>query len=113
MIAEPAPQGQIRARARELLAEQGNAAHRQTDRLFAGLLLLEWLAGMAVALWISPRTWIGSSSQWHIHVWAAIVVGATIALPSAAVQVGPAECVPKPVPSSLTRIAFGPTRVHR
>jgi PAS domain S-box-containing protein len=50
----------------------------QTDRLFACLLVFEWLAGIATAYFISPRAWSGETSQVHIHVWAAVVLGATI-----------------------------------
>jgi signal transduction histidine kinase/ActR/RegA family two-component response regulator len=60
-------------------------AHRQTifksiDRLFAGLMVLQWLAGIGVALWLSPKTWMGQASQTHIHVWAAIFLGGLISL---------------------------------
>src|SRR5436309_2274574 len=30
--------------------------YQWTDRLFAVLLILQWVAGMLVALWITPRT---------------------------------------------------------
>ncbi len=58
-------------------------AHRQsnfvrTDRLFAGLLLFEWLAAIIAALWLSPRTWAGASSAVHPHVSVALVLGAAI-----------------------------------
>ncbi|OYW26220.1 MAG: hypothetical protein B7Z47_07850 [Chthoniobacter sp. 12-60-6] len=29
-------------------------------------------------MWISPLTWIGDSSQVHVHVWAAILLGGAI-----------------------------------
>ncbi|HKS36395.1 MAG TPA: response regulator [Verrucomicrobiae bacterium] len=50
----------------------------RTDRLFAGLMLFQWLAGVAAALWISPRTWSGIYSQTHLHVWAALFLGGLI-----------------------------------
>ena len=46
--------------------------------MFAGLLLFEWLAGMALAEWISPRTWGGLASEVHPHVYAAVFVGAAV-----------------------------------
>lgn len=58
-------------------AQQKNYA--QTDKLFAVLMILQWLAGIAAAVWISPQTWIGASGQTHWHVWAAIFLGGTIA----------------------------------
>ena len=53
---------------------------KSTDRLFAGLMALQWVVGIAAALWFSPRTWIGQSSQTHLHVWAAIFLGGAISL---------------------------------
>ena len=47
----------------------------RTDRLFAFLMLLQWMAGIIIALVVSPRTWQGSVSQPHIHVWSALVLG--------------------------------------
>jgi len=66
-------------------AEELFQAHRlevvvRTDRLFAGLLAVEWIVGIAAALWISPRTWAGESFSPHIHVWAAIFLGGASAL---------------------------------
>jgi PAS domain S-box-containing protein len=52
--------------------------YRRTDRMFAALMLIQWLAGIAVAVWISPKAWVGSTSHIHLHVWAAIFLGALI-----------------------------------
>jgi signal transduction histidine kinase len=46
--------------------------------MFAWLMVCQWLAGIGAALWISPRTWIGTTSQVHVHVWAAILLGGAI-----------------------------------
>jgi signal transduction histidine kinase len=46
--------------------------------MFAVLMVLQWLGGIAAALWISPRTWVGSTSYIHIHVWAAALLGGLI-----------------------------------
>ena len=53
---------------------------QRTDRMFAGLMALQWLAGIGVALWITPRTWIGATSSLHLHVLAAIFLGGGIAV---------------------------------
>ena len=39
-----------------------------TDRVFAGLMAVQWLAGILAACWISPRAWAGVASQIHVHV---------------------------------------------
>jgi signal transduction histidine kinase/DNA-binding response OmpR family regulator len=55
---------------------------RQTDRIFAGLMLAQWIAAMVVAAVVSPRTWTGALSRVHPHLWAAALLGGAItALP--------------------------------
>jgi signal transduction histidine kinase len=62
----------------ELYGASRDAIHCRTDRLFAKLMFAQWLGGIAAALWISPRTWAGGTSQIHVHVWAAIILGGVI-----------------------------------
>ncbi len=47
--------------------------------MFAGLMVLQWLAGIGVAFWITPLTWIGATSSIHLHLLAAIFLGGAIA----------------------------------
>ncbi len=68
------------ARAEELFQQHRRQIFRQTDQLFAKLMLCQWVASIVVALVVSPRTWEGSSSQIHIHVWAAVFIGGAISL---------------------------------
>jgi signal transduction histidine kinase len=65
-------------RATTLFEESQNEILQRTDRLFARLMVFQWLAGIAAAAWISPRTWAGLTSQTHVHVWAAIFLGGAI-----------------------------------
>jgi signal transduction histidine kinase len=65
-------------RTRELADEHAKSICVRTDRMFAGLMVLQWLGGIAAALWIAPRTWSGSFSQTHLHVWAAVLLGGAI-----------------------------------
>ncbi len=55
--------------------DQELALHRRTDRMFAYLLLTEWVGGVVAAFVVSPRTWIGSTSYLHTHVYAAFILG--------------------------------------
>ncbi len=73
----------LRSRSDALLREHQDLISTRTSRTFALLLFLQWVAGIAIALWLSPRTWIGSVSATHIHVWAAVVLGGLIMLPPA------------------------------
>src|SRR4030081_2458221 len=61
-----------------LFEESQKLILKRTDRMFAWLMVFQWLAGIAAALWISPRTWIGATSETHVHVWAAIFLGGAI-----------------------------------
>jgi two-component system, sensor histidine kinase and response regulator len=65
-------------RARQLTHEQNEHQFRRTDRMFAGLLAFEFVAGIATALWISPYAWAGHEWQVHPHVWSATLLGALI-----------------------------------
>ena len=55
------------------------AIWRRTDRLFAGLFVAQWIAGIILAIWVTPRTWIGATSYVHLNVLAAIFLGGLIA----------------------------------
>jgi two-component system, sensor histidine kinase and response regulator len=86
----------IAARALALFADMKLGRFQQIDHLFAGLLVIEWLAAIIVAVLISPLAWAGVESQIHIHVWAAIFLGGAI--------------VGLPVYLALTRPGFTITR---
>lgn len=66
-------------RVRELNAAFAKEAARRTDRLFVWLFAFQWVAGIVVALFVSPLTWEGSVSSIHPHLWAAAGVGGIIA----------------------------------
>jgi PAS domain S-box-containing protein len=68
----------VLARTSELFQEQHQSIIEHTDRLFAWLMIFQWVFGMALALWISPRTWAGTQSQLHLHLWAAAILGGVI-----------------------------------
>jgi signal transduction histidine kinase len=60
-------------------AHQGQI-YRRVDRLFAHLMGAQWIAGIIFALLVSPRAWAGSTSQTHVHVWAAVFLGGAISV---------------------------------
>ena len=65
-------------RSAALFEDSENQILQRTDHMFAWLMSFQWLAGIAAAFWISPKTWIGATSQTHVHVWAAIFLGGAI-----------------------------------
>src|ERR1700733_4401388 len=70
----------IALRASVLFNDMRTAIFRRTDKLFACLMVFQWLAGVVAALLLSPTAWAGVQSQTHIHVWAAIFLGGAIAV---------------------------------
>ncbi len=71
----------IPKRADEVFLHKQQLIYAKTDRVFAYLMIFQWIAGIIFALVISPRTWIGTTSYLHLHVYMAIFLGLIIALP--------------------------------
>jgi PAS domain S-box-containing protein len=73
--------------------------HRQeifvhTDRMMGALLVCEWLAGMVIAVTVSPQTWQGTQAYTHPHVvLAAFLGGLIIAVPVALVVMKPGAVI--------------------
>ena len=100
------------ARANTLFNEHWRAVARQTDRLFVGLLLFQWVAAIALSLWISPKTWIGAASQTHLHVWMAVVFGGIIiSLPVGLAILRPGEVLTRHV-LGIAQMLMGSILIH-
>ncbi|HEX4639237.1 MAG TPA: PAS domain S-box protein [Chthoniobacterales bacterium] len=65
-------------RAEDLFREQQQEIYRNTDELFARLMVVQWIACIIMAVVISPYTWAGEERAIHTHVWAAIFLGGII-----------------------------------
>src|SRR5688572_8128808 len=65
-------------RVAELFHEHQQAIYKRTDHMFAVLMILQWVGGIVAAYLISPRAWVGTTSQTHMHVWAALFLGGAI-----------------------------------
>jgi len=74
------PETLIVERTQVLFAEHQENIFKHTDRLFAFLMILQWLGAIIAALCVSPRRWSGSMSQIHLHVWTALILGGVITL---------------------------------
>jgi PAS domain S-box-containing protein len=66
------------SRVTEIFNEHQQKICQSTDRMFALLMALQWVAGIVAAYWLSPLTWAGTTSQTHLHVWAAVLLGGAI-----------------------------------
>ncbi len=68
----------IAARAEELYQEQAAKRHVMISRMFALLLVVQYVACIAAAFAVSPYAWAGKERVLHMHVWTAILAGAGI-----------------------------------
>ncbi|MDB5340667.1 MAG: sensor histidine kinase [Planctomycetaceae bacterium] len=76
------PESRTRTRTQELFTRQIKNVWSSTDKLFISVLVVQWIAEIAISIWMSPRTWVGVHSFVHPHTWEAIVWGgAIISLP--------------------------------
>jgi PAS domain S-box-containing protein len=81
-----------RARSHVIFAKLQRGVALRTDRSFLWLMVVQYLAGIIAAIWISPRAWEGMSSHLHPHVIAAIILGGiVISLPVALAGLYPGE----------------------
>ena len=78
------PETACAARAGELYREHRSHLLVRTDRLFAGLMVAQWVFGLVLAVWLSPQAWSGASARVHTNVWAALLLGALITAPPVA-----------------------------
>jgi hypothetical protein len=67
-------------RAAELEKEQSYIRRAKVDRMFAFLLIVQWIACIIAAIVISPYAWEGKERVLHMHVWVAILGGAGITI---------------------------------
>src|SRR5438552_949872 len=62
----------------ELLQQHRSRIAANTSGIFAVLMLLQWAGAILTAVIVSPRTWSGTASSVHAHVWASIFLGGII-----------------------------------
>jgi hypothetical protein len=70
----------VAARATEIRDAQRTERYKRVDRMFALLLVIQYIAGVAAALAVSPYAWSGKERVLHMHVWVAVLAGAGITL---------------------------------
>jgi hypothetical protein len=70
----------VAARAEELHEEQSAKRHVAVSRMFAALLVVQYLACVIAAFAVSPYAWEGKERVLHMHVWVAILAGAGITI---------------------------------
>src|SRR5260370_23897981 len=86
----------VEQRAEYIFERERRVILKRTDRLFAQLMVGQWLFGILIAVVYSPCGWAGRTRAIHEHVYAAVFLGAAIAS--------------LPVLLALTRPGEAPTR---
>ena len=82
----------LKARSELLFRQHTDSIREMTSRMLFWLLLIQWPAGIALSLWISPLTWSGDQSEVHLHVCAAVILGFTLtSLPAFLLRKAPAR----------------------
>ena len=69
----------LKARADEILRKRERHIYRRIDRMFAVLMVVQWIGAVVTALCVAPRTWSGGTSSLHPHVWFAFWGGGVLA----------------------------------
>ena len=67
-------------RVRELFRERWDARLVKVDRMFAKLMIAQWVFAVLVALFLSPYAWSGKTRVIHTHVYVAVLMGGAVTL---------------------------------
>lgn len=102
----------IETRAREIFAEDRQHVYQYTDRMFAGLMIVQWIGAILAALYISPLTWDGASSAIHFHVWLAIFLGGILASFPVYLVWRPIAGIPTRYVMAISQVLFSSLLIH-
>lgn len=98
--------------ARSIFLSHRQKVFEQTDRLFAFLMIVQWVASIVISIWITPRTWVGPLSQVHPHVIASIFFGGLVcALPVILVVTNPGAAITRYV-IAVAQMLMGALLIH-
>jgi two-component system, sensor histidine kinase and response regulator len=102
----------VRANSRRIFEQERQQIFRRTDRMFAVLMILQWIGGIIAALMLSPKTWDGSQSHIHPHVWLAVGLGGALAsFPVYLAIVFPGRLITRHV-IAITQMLFSSLFIH-
>lgn len=107
-----APHRRVSKRAEQLFRDDIDAYRRRVDLLLVGLIVLQWIAALIAAFYLSPYTWEGSQYSTHIHVKAALFLGGLITLaPCVLVRIHPGEPITRHV-IAVAQVSFSALLIH-
>ncbi len=102
----------LKQRSEQLYRSARLALSRRTDHMFAVLLLLQWLAGIALAAWYSPHNWIGRRSNLEFELATAIGLGGILlAVPVFLIHRKPGQPVTRHV-ITASQMLFSTLLIH-
>ena len=103
---------EIKNSTQELLQLSKENTYLDTNKCFKKLFIAQWFAAMIVALVVSPQTWIGATSQVHLHVWFAAIVGFILAaLPIYMISVHPTTAYTRHI-VGISQVLFSSLFIH-
>lgn len=70
----------VKRRTEHLFAAQRLSICKDTDRMFAVLMAVQWPVCVLAAMILSPKTWVGTTSSISNNVWAAVLLGGAISI---------------------------------
>src|SRR3954467_5124635 len=102
----------VQQRADEVFDENRGVILKRTDRLFAWLMIGQWLFGILLAIVYSPYAWAGRSRSVHEHVYAAVLLGGAIAsLPVLLALVRPGDALTRHV-IAVAQVLYSALLIH-
>ena len=99
-------------RSGELFAQHLRQVQTRTDELLYYVLLIQYPAAIALALFWSPLAWVGSESSIHLHVWLAVFFGGLLtSLPVYLIRTKPATSLTRQV-ITVAQMLMGALLIH-
>jgi two-component system, NtrC family, sensor histidine kinase HydH len=76
----PHAQNKTNDRAAAIFEERRGQVLRRVDKMFLVLMIVQWVAAILVALFVSPYGWEGKVRAVHFHVYVAVLLGGALSL---------------------------------
>ena len=70
----------LKEKAAILFDQHMHQTYSRVDKLFAYLMVMQWAGAIVLALVVTPKTWAGETSQPHVHLYAALILGGLLTL---------------------------------
>lgn len=82
-MTKPTPNQAQSTDTRKHFEAQFQANSAALDRLFAWLMVIQYLGCILAAFLVAPRTWAGSEYSTNFHVWSTLILGGLATIPTA------------------------------